>query len=341
MCMYSPDTLPICDDYIGLLDYPRTPEALIPPPLKQMTLGIKLGHVICDDDHILTYNNHYKPACVFPDSENSLLIRGWAKLRLLLPAGPDPIKELELTGQNEMSYRITGNVSYGDDVPPLSHDRIREIAWDYSQMYHPGEQYLEYSIPSIPSYNHVEETIEFELLEWGNYSDCWNLKLRIIDVKNNPVYEDDSVKYCSEPDGIHGTFHSYSMGKDFEEFVCPHVGYYRIEVSNGGIFSPQILQNFVCIEYKPEPLPEPKPKQITPSPESEKTPDGTVKVEGEMADKICEIVGINCPLYYFGNIQEDGSVMVYITSSDTVKEKQFIFFIKNNTLSYEIKENEN
>lgn len=71
------------------------------------------------------------------------------------------------------------------------------------------------------------------------------------------------------------------------------------------------------------------------------TKEKRVKVEGKIAEEICIIMGGGCPSYYIGNIQEDGSVMVGITISDTIKEKQFIFFIKNNTLSYEIKQNEN
>lgn len=71
------------------------------------------------------------------------------------------------------------------------------------------------------------------------------------------------------------------------------------------------------------------------------TKEKRVKIEGKIAEEICIIMGGECPSYYIGNIQEDGSVMVGITISDTIKEKQFIFFIKNNTLSYEIKENEN
>ena len=256
MCVYDPINPPVtCDDTIGTLDYPITPEELIPSPLKQMSLGIKLGHVICDDAHTLTYKTDYKPACVFPDSEGTLMTRGWAKLRLLLPAGPDPIKELELTGQNELSYRITGNVIYGNDEYPLSNDRIKEIVSEYSQKYHPDKQYLEYSIPTVQPFISVEDKVEFDLLEWGNYSDCWKLKLRIIDVQNKPVYENSLANYCLESDGIHDIFHSYSMGKDFEEFACPHPGYYRIEVSNADVFPPKILQNFVCLEYKPEPTP--------------------------------------------------------------------------------------
>ncbi|GKS67682.1 hypothetical protein YTPLAS73_12290 [Nitrosarchaeum sp.] len=85
--------------------------------------------------------------------------------------------------------------------------------------------------------------------------------------------------------------------------------------------------------------PESKPESIS---EFSKLPrnEKRVIIEGEMADQICSITDGECPSYYIGNIHEDGSVMVGITISNTVKEKQFIFFIKNNTLSYEIKENE-
>jgi hypothetical protein len=258
MCAFDPENpFAPCNDTIGTLEYPKTPDEIIPAPLKQMNLGIKLGHIICDPDKYPVWNVHYKPACVYPDSEGELLTRGWAKLKLLLPAGPDPIKELEVMGQNVFSLRILGNYIVGDEKYPLSHDRKRELAWEYSQQYHPGKTYLEYTItPHQNSYN-VGDKIQFDLLEWGNYSDCWNLNLKIIDVKNNPVYEDNSVKYCLEPDGMPGTFHSYSMVEDFEEFVCERPGYYRIEVSNGEIFSADILQNFVCLDHKPEPEPEP------------------------------------------------------------------------------------
>ena len=337
VCSIDPNNPPVsCDNSIGTLDYPKTPDEIIPAPLKQMTLGIKLAHIICDDEHYPAWNVHYKPSCIFPDSEGSLLKRGWAKLRLLLPAGPDPIKELEITGQNEMSYRITGNLIYNDDVYPLANDRIRGIAWEYSQKYHPGEKFLEYSIPTVQTFNRIEEKVEFDLLEWGNYSDCWNLRLRIIDVQNNPVYEDNSTKYCQEPDALPGTFHKYSMGKDLEEFVCPRPGYYRIEVSNGEVFPPHILQNFVCLEYKPEPEP-----LLKTDPNPEKISDRRVTVKGEIADQICSITGGDCPSFYYGNPQSDGSIMIGITNSESGKEKRYMFLIRNDTLSYTIRENEN
>ena len=136
---------------------------------------------------------------------------------------------------------------------PLSEPRKRELAWEYSQQYHPGESYLEYAITPHQNYYNTEDKVQFDLLEWGNYADCWNLQVRILDVQNNPVYEDNSVRHCYEPDGIPGRFHSFSMGDDFLEFICDRPGYYRIEVSNGEIFPADILENFVCIDQKPEP----------------------------------------------------------------------------------------
>jgi len=71
-------------------------------------------------------------------------------------------------------------------------------------------------------------------------------------------------------------------------------------------------------------------------PEHEDRFAGTVKVEGEMAGRICEIVGQDCLPYYIGNPQPDGSLMVGITISDTMTEKQFVFLIRNETLSYNV-----
>jgi len=225
----------------------------IPPPLKQMKLGIKLAHIICDEDKIPIWNVHFKPACVYPESEMKLITRGWAKLRLMLPASGDPIKELEWTGKNELSMRFVGTYSIGDEQP-LSYDQKRKIAWEYVQEYHQGERLLEYSIYPHQYYYYQGEKIQFDLLEWGNYSECWNLNLRIFDNHNQVLHEETLNDVCLEPDGKPGTFNSYSIGKD-SELVCEKPGYYLIEVSNGEIFPPTILQNFVCLDTEPEPEP--------------------------------------------------------------------------------------
>lgn len=71
----------------------------------------------------------------------------------------------------------------------------------------------------------------------------------ILTVITKPVYEDNSVRFCLESltDGQPRWFASYSMGQEFEEFVCDKAGCYRIEVSNVEIFPPTILQNFACL----------------------------------------------------------------------------------------------
>ena len=101
------------------------------------------------------------------------------------------------------------------------------------------------------NYYHTEDKIQFDLLEWGNYSACGDLTIRILDVQNSLVYEEKSVRPCYEPDGLPGQFQSFSMGDDFVEFECPSPGYYRIEVSNGDIFPADILETFVCLDHRP------------------------------------------------------------------------------------------
>ncbi len=227
---------------------------VIPSPIKQMKMGIKLGHVICDKDKHPVWNTHYNPACVYPDTESELVKRGWAKLRLMLPAGPDPVMELDWTGRNVMSMMLEGTFSF-NSTPVETLDEKRAAVWEYSQQYHPGEEYLEYAITSHQNHYDVGDKVQFDLLEWGNYSGCWDLKLGIIDSHDRPVFENSSETMCHESDETHGTFNLYSMteesypaGGDFEVFVCDKPGYYRIQVSNGDVFHPTILQNFACLE---------------------------------------------------------------------------------------------
>ena len=220
---------------------------VIPPPLKQMELGIKLGHVICDKDKTPVWNIHYNPACVFPETESELIKRGWAKLRLLLPAGPDPVKEMDWMGRNVMSMMLEGTFSYSStSVETL--DEKKTAIDEYSEQYHLGEQYLEYAI--IPNQYHyaVGDKIQFELLEWGKTSNCSNLQLRIIDMNDQPVFEYISKNLCGGTNVPLVIYNSYSMGDYFDEFVCDDSGYYRIQVTNGDTFPPTILQNFACLE---------------------------------------------------------------------------------------------
>lgn len=226
---------------------------VIPSPLKQMKIGIKLGHVICEPDKHPVWNIHYKPACVYPDTESELIKRGWAKLRLMLPAGPDPIKELDWTGRNIMSMMLEGTFSF-NSTPVETLDEKRAAVSEYSQQYHLGEEYLEYAITSHQNHHTVGDKVQFELLEWGKSSDCSNLQLRIIDMYDQSTFEHIPITGCVKTGVSHVIFNSYSMGDYFDEFVCDKSGYYRIEVSNGDVFPPTILQNFACLESETDSL---------------------------------------------------------------------------------------
>ena len=219
----------------------------MPSPHKQMKLGIKLGHVICDKDKVPVWNTHYKPACVFSETESELIKRGWAKLRLMLPASSFPEKEMEWTGRNVMSMMLEGTFSYSS-TPVETLDDKRKAIDEYSKQYHQGEQYLEYAITPYQYHYDIGDKVQFELLEWGNTSDCSNLTLRIIDMYDQSVFEYVTITGCVNTDVPSVIFNSYSMGGYFEEFVCDKTGYYRIEVSNGDIFPPTHLQNFACLD---------------------------------------------------------------------------------------------
>jgi len=67
------------------------------------------------------------------------------------------------------------------------------------------------------------------------------------------------------------------------------------------------------------------------------------KVTGNMAQKICFITGGECPPNYFATVLDDGTKMVAVTNwdADTKIEKSFVLIIKNNTISYDVRENEN
>ena len=86
------------------------------------------------------------------------------------------------------------------------------------------------------------DKVQFELLEWGKTSDCSNLRLRIIDMDDQSVFEHIPITGCVNTDTPSVIFNSYSMGDYFDEFVCDDSGYYRIEVSNGDVFARHICK---------------------------------------------------------------------------------------------------
>ena len=119
----------------------------------------------------------------------------------------------------------------------------------------------------------------------------------------------------------------------------------RCEDLLGDTKYPRPLTFWNCFDYLQR-VDHPPPKTAAvPEPESEPTPNNTsgkrIKVEGEIAEQICEIMDGGCPSYYIGNIQDDGSIMVGITISQPSGETFHLFFINDGVLSHEVRENEN
>ena len=243
----------------------------------------------------------------YSDTESELIKRGWAKLRLMLPAGPDPVKEMDWTGRNVMSMMLEGTFSY-NSTPVNTLDEKRRAIEEYSEQYHQGEKYLEYSIIPYQYHYNVEDKVQFELLEWGKTSDCSNLQLRIIDIYDQSMFEHILITGCVVTDTPRVIFNSYSMGDYFEEFVCDKSGYYRIVVSNGDVFPPTILQNFTCLDSEPKLL------EITPEPPTISLTDRNLI---DANNKLREIYQINPSLgpFHFqdvivGHGIEEGSLVV-------------------------------
>jgi plastocyanin len=220
---------------------------IIPSPLQQIKLGVKLGQIICDENKTPVWNIHNKPACLTDQTYDKLLVRGWAKLRLILPASGDPIKELEWTGQNELTMRFVGTYSISDEQP-LSYDKKRQLAWEYVEKYYPDQKnILQYTTFGLQPFHKQCDVINFNLLEWGNYKDCWDLGMKIRNSTGHIVYQEKINQSCLEPDSIPGTFTNYSSGIDFGGFRCHDPGLYLIEVENEKAHFPStIIDTFVC-----------------------------------------------------------------------------------------------
>ena len=96
-----------------------------------------------------------------------------------------------------MSMMLEGTFTF-NSTPVETLDEKRAAVWEYSQQYHPEEEYLEYAITSHQNHYDVGDKVQFDLLEWGNYSGCWDLKLRIIDSHDRPVFENNLETICME-----------------------------------------------------------------------------------------------------------------------------------------------
>jgi len=303
-----------------------TREITWPPPIKQIKqFGFEPENVKCNSELELIFKINGNPACVKPESITKLVERGWAnsnsesvshsssKVTILDGASIPETQSLE-----PQELRVV--LGYNNTVTWINEDSIvhtivggeNENPWSTKVM-KPGESSsVTFSNAGIFEYHGdpgpwISGTV---IVLPENYDEDNLPSSRSYDFERmhmtNPCTTEQS--FCS---GVFENSTQIMIQCDFPVHGCPAINF----------------ENYTEIEnIKPEP--------------EERFP-GTIRVEGEMAEKICEVIGGDCLPYYIGNPQPDGSLMVGFTISDTVTEKQFIFLIKDGVLSYNVTEHEN
>ena len=83
---YPVTTKDISEEYVAILSISKDTRVHL-PPLKQIKSGVALIDVKCNEGkHVVYKYTRMMAACVTDETENKLLTRGWAVLRLGLPA---------------------------------------------------------------------------------------------------------------------------------------------------------------------------------------------------------------------------------------------------------------
>lgn len=76
---YPASTKNISEKYVATISISKNNGENLPTPLKQISIGIPLEDVKCNDEKIPVYKyNRIRVACVTEDTRNALLQRGWA-----------------------------------------------------------------------------------------------------------------------------------------------------------------------------------------------------------------------------------------------------------------------
>ena len=295
------------------------------PPLKQFQSGVSATDITCKDGLYLLQKYDSTPVCVNPDSISKLVKRGWAKNNSeSMSHSFSKVKILKgassLDNQSLDPQELKVVLGYNNTVTWINEDSIvhtmvggeNENLWS-TKVIKPGESSsVTFSNAGIYEYHGdpgpwISGTV---IVLPENYDEDYLPSSRSYDFERmhmvNPCTTEQS--FCS---GVFENSTQIMIQCDFPVHGCPAINF----------------ENYTETEnIKPEP--------------EERFP-GTVKVEGNMAEKICEVMGGDCLPYYIGNPQPDGSLMVGFTISDTVTEKQFIFLIKDGVLSYNVTEHEN
>lgn len=314
------DSQDVLDERIGV---GLTRDITWPPPIKQIKLfDFEPENIKCNLGFELVLRINGYPACVKPESIPKLVERGWAK-------------------------------SNSESLPSISKVSILEGASS------PENPSLEPQVIKVVlGYNNTVTWINVDnmvhTMVGEDNKNPWSTKVMKPGESSSVTFNNAGIfAYHGDPGPwISGTI--IVLPKNYDENNLPSSGDYdfeRMSMTNpcttGQSFCSGVFENATQImiqcDFPVHGCPAINFENYTEAEntEPEERFPGTIKVEGEMAQKICKILGGDCLPYYIGNPQPDGSLMVGFTISDTITETQFIFLIKDGVLSYNVTEHEN
>jgi len=242
---YPVTTKDISEEYVATLSISKDTRVHL-PPLKQIKSGVPLIDVKCNEGkHVIYKYTRMMAACVTDETENKLLTRGWAVLRLGLPATDNLTRDL-------------CNFYQGKWLAEYKECILLETPLQCSLL---GGVYNECASacrndPDFPNVICTDNCVEVCSIESSTLED----------IKNNPVVEAFYARYDNSWESVRSDHVSYSAGNEDDflvrmnlyfdesydlthmEFYCFVEGKLQHEVAQEDILN--YLQNFHCQTYR-------------------------------------------------------------------------------------------
>ena len=196
---YPISTKDISEEYVATLSISKDYIEYIPSPLKQIKSGVALIDVKCNEGKHPVYKyNRMMAACVTDETENKLLSRGWALLRLGLPATDNLSRDL-------------CNSYQGKWLPEYKECNLLETPLQCSLL---GGVYNECASacrhdPDFPNVVCTDNCVEVCSIESSSLED----------IKNNPVVEAFYARYAETGESVRSDHVSYSAGNEDDFLV--------------------------------------------------------------------------------------------------------------------------
>ena len=127
--------------------------------------------------------------------------------------------------------------------PTLDDSQKRALVADYNMHARPDQSYLDYYVSGLRESYLIGDHVEFSLVEFGQFTECWDLKVRIQDDMTGTVVYDEAINQgCLMPKESPGTFHTYPI-----RVTCNVNGTFDVVVTNSPAH-PDVTKigTFVC-----------------------------------------------------------------------------------------------